>query len=153
MKVKYKVSPIWLSMAGLWVAITVFLYFKYMPGTEAAYVAPRFFSLVIMPFSIAVYYFLMPKISYLTLDEEKISIHKNAVIIRTNIKISELDCCRVERNDLEFYTKKGKSHAIHLDWTNRDEAIALIKKLQSFTQVYDGGTNRQVNLSDIKPLK
>jgi len=153
MKVKYKVSPIWLSMAGLWVAITIFLYFKYMPNTEPEYFAPRFFSLVIMPLAVAIYYFLMPKISYLTLDDEKISIHRNAVIIRTNIKRDDLDCCRVERNDLEFYTKKGKSHAIHLDWTNRDEAIGLITKLQSFTQVYDGGTNRQVNLNDITPLK
>ncbi len=90
----------------------------------------------------------MPLINYCTLDDNMITIHKNAVVFRYKIKRDELECCRVNRNDLEFYTVKDKSFAIHLDWSNKEQVIQLIKKLQSFTQVYEGNTQTSIDLKD-----
>ncbi len=148
MKVKYKFSIIWVIMAIIWFAITLFVYQKYIPNAPDEYLMVRIITLVILPISIGLYYLAMPLINYCTLDDNMITIHKNAVVFRYKIKRDELECCRVNRNDLEFYTVKDKSFAIHLDWSNKEQVIQLIKKLQSFTQVYEGNTQTSIDLKD-----
>lgn len=152
MNVKYKPSIIWVVMAVLWAAITFYIYQKYIPNAEAEYLLPRLILVIILPLIISVYYLAMPLINYCTLTDTHISIHKSAIILRTKIKRSDLECCRVQRRDLEFYLKNGKNYAIHLDWSNREQAIALIKKLQSFTPVYESNSNRNIDLKNIDVL-
>jgi hypothetical protein len=139
-------------MAIIWFAITVFVYQKYIPSAPEEFLIVRIITLVILPLSIAFYYLAMPLISYCTLTDDMITIHKNAVVFRYKIKREELDYCRVNRRDLEFYNTKGKSIAIHLDWSNRAQVIQLIKKLQSFTQVYEGNSQRNIDLKNIDVL-
>ena len=152
MNVKYKPSIIWITMAILWTAITVYIYQRYIPSADPEYLLVRIITLVVLPGLIAVYYFAMPLISYCKLTDKVISIHKSAVIFRNKIKREDLDYCRVQRQDLEFYLKNGKDYAIHLDWSNKEQAVALIKKLQSFTTVYEGNSQRSIDLKDIDVL-
>ncbi len=152
MRVKYKPSIIWVIMAILWAAITVYLYQRYIPSTDPEYLLVRIVTIVILPGLIALYYLAMPLISYCKLTDKEISIHKSAFIFRNKIKRDDLECCRVHRRDLEFYHKNGKNYAIHLDWSDREQAIALIKKLQSFTNVYEGNSQRNIDIKDIDTL-
>lgn len=152
MSVKYKPSIIWIIMAILWTAITVYIYQRYIPSTDPEYLLVRIITIVILPALIALYYLTMPLISYCKLTEKKISIHKSAIIFRNTIKREDLECCRIHRRDLEFYHKNGKNYAMHLDWSNKEQTIELIKKLQSFTNVYEGNSQRIIDLKDIDTL-
>jgi len=150
--VKYKPSIIWVIMGILWSAITVYIYQRYIPSTDPEYLLVRLITLVILPGLIAIYYFAMPLINYCKLTDKEISIHRSALIFRNKIKRENLDCCRIQRRDLEFYQKDGKNYAMHLDWSDREQAIALIKKLQSFTNVYEGNSKKSINIKDIETL-
>lgn len=149
MKVKYKGIITWKVMAALWFVFSVFVYYRWIATASEEYALIRVFSVLALTILIGVYYLSMPLINYVTLSNDKISIHQSSIIIRRRIKLEQLDCCRVSKRDLEFYLKNGRSFAIHLDWCNREQAIALIKKLQSTVNIYDGNSQRNINLKDI----
>lgn len=150
MKVKYKNILTWKIMAIVWFLLTGFAYFRWVKNPPENLVVERVFLLLGLTLLIGIYYLSMPKISYCTLKDQKISIHQSSVIIRRTIKLEQLDCCRVSKRDLEFYLKNGRSFAIHLDWCQRDQAIELIKALQSSVMVYDGNTQRSIKLNNIE---
>lgn len=152
MKVKYKKSMIWFALAIIWFGMTIFLYQKYIPSAPEESLVRQFVALVVVPALVGVYYLLMPMINYCTLTDTHIKIHKSAIIIQQKIAKEKLDYCRVTGRDLEFVLKDGKIYGLHLDWCIKAEAIQLVKKLQSFTMVYDGHTTRSIDLKDIDVL-
>jgi len=152
MKVKYKLNPVWIIMGIIWTAISIFLYFKYIPDSEAEFSQIRMVTLVALPALVAIYYYLMPLINYCKVTDRNVAIHKSMIIFTYKIKREDLACCRVLGRDLVFYSHKNKDYAIHLDWSNKEQVIDLIKHLQSFTQVYDGNSKRSININDISTL-
>lgn len=152
MKVKYKNILTWKIMALVWFALAGFVYIRWVANAPDEFLIQRAVFVLGLVIIIGIYYLMMPRISYVILDEQRISIHKSSVIIRQKIKKENLECCRVKERDLEFYLKNGKSYAIHLDWCEKDQVIAFIRKLQAFVNVYEGNTNKSVNLKDIDSI-
>lgn len=149
MKVKYKTSPIWFALGIVWAALTFYLFNRYIPETDGVYFSRRLISLVILPTLLSLYFFLMPFISYLKIRDDKILIHKSILIFNFKINRSDLLHCRVLGQDLIFFTKGEKNYTLHLDWCHRKQVIEAIRYIQSFASVYDGNSNRMINLSDI----
>lgn len=152
MKVKYKLSPIWLTLGIIWAAISVYLFSRYIPDADPDYYLRRMITIVGLPILLSIYFFLMPLISYLKIDKDKILIHKSVIVFNFKIKRENLLNCRIMGRDLVFYTKNDQTFSVHLDWCNKKEVVKAIKHLQSFTMVYEGNTNNSINLSTIESL-
>ena len=149
MKLKYKMTSTWFIMGIVWAAISVFLFFKYLPNTDPQYFLIRMISLVALPVLISIYYLAMPLITYANVTEDKIIIHKSIIIFNFKMDRKNIDYCRALNRDLVFYTKDDKVYTIHMDWVKKEELVNFIMYLQSFINVYEGNTKTKVNLEHL----
>lgn len=149
MKLKYKLSQTWLTMGIIWGAISVYLFFRYLPNSAEQFFFIRMVTLVALPILIAIYYFVMPLISYVRVTEDKIIIHRSVIIFNFKIDRKNLDYVRMLNRDLVFYTKDDKVNSIHMDWVNRKDLIDFIKYLQSFVNVYEENSKIKVDANQL----
>lgn len=152
MKLQYKKKLVWIIMGLVWLGLTIFIFFKYIPNAPDAYQVQRTLLLMGLGVVITAYYFCMPLLTYAKIDDEKILLYRNGGLIKTKIYKENLVCCRVQRKDLEFHVGNERSHAIHLDWCNMEEVIPFIKEIQKTNVVYEGNGNTILDLNEIDKL-
>ncbi len=146
MKVKYKFSVTWLLMGITWFFLTIYLYFKMIPNSEA-YFNIRMLFMVGLPILISIYYFCMPLIQYISSDGKEIRIHLKIIFIKKKIKINELVCIRIKDKDMVFITNK-EEFPIHLDWIKKQDAKNLITYFSNYTKIFEGNTNDVIKIVD-----
>lgn len=153
MKVRYKPSPMWIGLGILWIALALFLFVRVMPEIEEQYYVRQLLTMVALPLILSFYFFMMPRINYLTIKEDLIVVHKSVIIFKLKLNRSELLFCRVIDKDLIFYDTKDKMLTIHLDWCHKDDAIKALEHIQTFTKIFEGYSSEPLNISEIKCLK
>lgn len=127
MSFKYKLSKVWIAMGILWLLITSLLansYIKYNRlDVMVVVLAPTIL--------VSIYYFFMPKITYVKITDKQLLIHKSFIVFKYKIDLDNIHHCSLMRKDFVVFTNNEKVHPIHMDWIKKEEMIQLAEYLSS----------------------
>lgn len=137
MKIKYKFSIVWVTMAFVWLLITLFLLNNYAEKVDVS-VLP---AILFLPAVIIVYFICMPLITYISFDEKRIQIHKSFIIFKHKFELGDIHHCSVMGKDFVFFTKNQDVYPIHMDWIRKEEMLRLAEFMVTRVRIEDKDNN------------